>query len=198
MPFRFGWIGGSKLGMASLGGENFERREMPQSAALRSVFVTGLQNAHAVEHQALSLIDRQLDRLVRYPELADRLRLHRRETEDQIARLETILSELRESHSSLKDMALSFVGNMAALAHAPAPDEVLKNNFVNLAFENFEIASYRSLLTLAEAGSYSHALPLLGATLAEEEAMAAWVEEHIPAITLRYVELRSEGKAASR
>lgn len=41
------------------------------------MFVTGLQNAHAVEQQALALIDRQLDRLVRYPEVADRLRLHR-------------------------------------------------------------------------------------------------------------------------
>jgi ferritin-like metal-binding protein YciE len=168
------------------------------NSTLRSIFVTGLQNAHAVEHQALALIDRQLDRLVHYPDVAERLRLHRRETEDQIGRLETILAELRETHSSLKDMALGLVGNIAALAHAPAPDEVLKNNFVNLAFENFEIASYRSLMTLAEAGSYSHALPLLGATLAEEEAMAAWVEEHIPAITLRYVELRSEGRAATR
>ncbi len=164
----------------------------------RSIFVTGLQNAHAVEHQALGLIDRQLDRLMHYPDVAERLRLHRRETEDQIGRLETILGELRERPSSLKDMALGLVGNLAALAHTPAPDEVLKNNFVNLAFENFEIASYRSLMTLAEAGSFQHALPLLGATLAEEEAMATWVAEHIPAITLRYVELRSQGRAAGR
>ncbi len=167
-------------------------------ATLRSIFVTGLQNAHAVEHQALALIDRQLDRLVHYPDVAERLRLHRRETEDQIGRLEAILGEMRESPSGLKDMALGLIGNLAALAHAPAPDEVLKNSFVTLAFENFEIASYRSLMTLAEAGSFQHALPLLGASLAEEEAMAAWVEEHIPAITLRYVELRSEGRAASR
>lgn len=167
-------------------------------ATLRSIFVTGLQNAHAVEHQALGLIDRQLDRLIQYPDVADRLRLHRRETEDQIVRLETILSDLRESPSGLKDLALGLVGNLAALAHAPAPDEVLKNNFVNLAFENFEIASYRSLLTLADAGSFQHALPLLGTTLAEEEAMGTWVEAHIPAITLRHVELRSEGRPASR
>ncbi len=118
---------------------------------LRAVFVTGLQNAHAVEHQALSLIDRQLDRLVRYPEIAGRLRSHRVETEDQIRRLDDILGSLGERSSSFKDMALGFMGNIAALTHVPAPDEVLKNHFVNAAFENFEIASYTSLVALADA-----------------------------------------------
>lgn len=168
-----------------------------RSGVLRSTFVTGLQNAHAVEHQALGLIDRQLDRLVRYPEVADRLHIHRRETEDQIRRIEEILHDLRESHSTLKDLALGLVGNMLALSHTPAPDEILKNSFVSYAFENFEIASYRSLLTLAEAGGCESARPLLDATLREEMDMAVWVLEALPRITLQYVGLREEGRPAS-
>ena len=166
-------------------------------STVRSVFITGLQNAHAVEHQALGLIDRQLDRLVRYPEVADRLRLHRRETEQQIERLNDILGSLGESHSSLKDMAMGFVGNMAALGHVMAPDEILKNSFVNYAFEHFEIASYRSLIALAEAGPFPTAASLLQTTLREERAMAAWIDETLPEITLKYVELRDEGRTAS-
>ncbi len=96
------------------------------SSQIRMIFVTGLQNAHAVEQQALALIDRQLDRLVRYPEIADRLRTHRLETEDQIRRLDDILGSLGERSSALKDIALGFVGNMAALGHVMAGDEVLK------------------------------------------------------------------------
>lgn len=167
------------------------------SHSLRPTFVTGLQNAHAVEQQALALIDRQLDRLTSYPEVADRLRLHRVETQQQIARLDEILRSLGESRSSLKDMALNLMGNFAALSHVMAPDEILKNSFVNFAFENFEIASYRSLLALAEAGSFSPATSLLEATLKEEQAMAAWVEESIPMLTLKYVGLREEGRMAS-
>ncbi len=165
--------------------------------SLQSVFVTGLQNAHAVEQQALALIDRQLDRLVRYPEVADRLRMHRMETQRQIERLNDILGSLGERHSMLKDMALGFVGNMAALGHTVAPDEILKNSFVNYAFENFEIASYRSLITLAEAGSFPTAALLLQETLAEEEAMAAWIHGTLPELTLKYVGLREEGRTAS-
>ena len=168
----------------------------PVSPTVRSVFVTGLQNAHAVEQQALALIDRQLDRLVRYPEIADRLRAHRSETEGQIRRLEEILRGLDESHSSWRDAAMSLMGNIAALSNSLAGDEVLKNHIVNHAFENFEIATYTSLIALAEAGSFATAVPLLQATLREEEAMAAWVRDSLADLTLKYVGLRSEGRAA--
>jgi ferritin-like metal-binding protein YciE len=164
---------------------------------LRQVFVTGLQNAHAVENQALAMIDRQLDRLVSYPELAERLRSHRTETERQIVRLDELLRGLNERHSSLKDMALGFMGNMAVFGNVMAGDEVLKNNLVNFAFENFEIASYTSLIALAEAASFGTALAPLRQTLEEERAMAAWLEEQLPALTRKYVELRSLGRTAS-
>ena len=167
------------------------------SSALRSVFVTGLQNAHAVERQALALIDRQLDRLVRYPEIADRLRSHRLETEDQIRRLDDILGSLGERASGLKDVALSFMGNLAAMGNVMAADEVLKNQFVNAAFENFEVASYTSLVALGEAGSFPTAAALLRESLREEMAMAAWVQDSLPELTLKFVGLRSEGRQAS-
>ncbi len=58
---------------------------------IRDIFVVGLRNAHALENEALSIMNRQLDRLESYPELAQRLRLHVDETEGQIDRLDTIL-----------------------------------------------------------------------------------------------------------
>src|SRR3954471_1174660 len=118
--------------------------------AAREVFVTGLKNAHALEHQAMALMDRQIEHLANYAEVEARLRDHRGETEGQIQRLETILTNLGESPSGLKDAALTFSGNMAALAHTFAPDEVVKNSFANYAFESFERASYEALITMAE------------------------------------------------
>jgi ferritin-like metal-binding protein YciE len=167
------------------------------SAHFRLIFVTGLQNAHAVEQQALAMMDRQLDRLTRYPEIAERLRTHRLETEDQIRRLEDILGSLGERPSGIKDMALSFMGNLAALSHVMAVDEVLKNQLVNAAFENFEVASYTSLVALAEAGSFPTAAELLQETLKEEIAMAGWVQDSLPPLTLKYAGLREGGRSGS-
>jgi ferritin-like metal-binding protein YciE len=177
-----------------------QEKRMPTvaTATARTVFVTGLQNAHAVENQGLALIDRQAERLTRYPEICERLRSHRVETEAQIRRLDEILSMLGERNSGWKDMALNFIGNMAAMGNAMARDEVLKDQMVNYAFENFEIASYRSLIALSEAADFPDATPLLRDTLREEEAMAAWVLETIPELTLKYVGLRSIGEKADR
>ena len=166
------------------------------TSTLRTVFVAGLKDAHALENQALSLMDRQIERLANYPEMEARLREHRAETEGQIARLEEILSGLGETHSSLKDAALSFTGNMAAIGHTFADDEVIKNSFANYAFENFEIASYTGLITLAEDG-YGSATAALRMTLDEEQRMADWVRAHIPATMRRYIALREEGATAS-
>ncbi|HEX8364776.1 MAG TPA: ferritin-like domain-containing protein [Allosphingosinicella sp.] len=165
---------------------------------VRSVFVTGLQNAHAVERQSLALIDRQLDRLTRYPEIADRLRAHRVETEGQLRRLEEILHSLNETHSSWRDAAMSLMGNIAALSNSMAGDEVLKNHIVNHAFENFEIASYTSLVAIAEAGDFAVAVPLLRASLSEEQAMASWVLDSLADLTLKYVGLSAEGRSSTR
>lgn len=165
--------------------------------ATRSVFVTGLKNAHALEKEALALMNRQIDRLESYPEMAERLRQHVGETEEQVKRLDAVLVELGESASGFKDMAMSMAGNMGALGHAAAGDEVLKNSFANYAFENFEIASYRSLILMAEAGAFTSAVPLLQTTLGEEEAMAGWMADNLPMVTRRFLELKSQGAQAS-
>ncbi len=159
---------------------------------LRELFIVGLRNAHAVEKQALSIMTPQVERIVNYPQVADRLRLHIDETHGQIARLDEVLASLDSSGSVLKDTALSMSGGMAAIVHSVAGDEILKNSYANYAFEHFEIASYKSLLTLAEDGGFAQATTALGQSLAEEEAMAAWIDESLPLITRRYVALRAE------
>lgn len=47
-------------------------------------------------------------------------------------------------------MGLGIVGELAAVGHSFAGDEILKNSFANYAFEHFEMASYRPLITMAE------------------------------------------------
>jgi ferritin-like metal-binding protein YciE len=167
------------------------------SNEVQSLFITGLKNAHGVEHQALALIDRQLDHLANYPEVADILRAHRVETEGQISRIDEILSGFGDSASGVKDAVLSFTGNMAALAHVFAPDEVLKNQFANHAFENFEIAAYTSLLELVDLGGYHGAQAALKQSLGEEERTAQLIRDSIAPLTRKFVSLRAAGETAS-
>jgi ferritin-like metal-binding protein YciE len=160
------------------------------------LLLTGLRNQHAVENQAISLLSRQVERLESYPEMEARMRQHIDESKAQVQRLEEILSALGSSHSALKDAGLSLSGNMAALMHTVAPDEVLKNTFANYAFEHFEIAAYRSLLTLFDAIGQTSGKAALEKSLGEEVEMAEWIDQHLADTTLRYLERLSSGLKA--
>ncbi|HEY0418209.1 MAG TPA: ferritin-like domain-containing protein [Acetobacteraceae bacterium] len=162
----------------------------------REIYMTGLRNQHAVEQQAIELLERQVGRLENYPEMSQRLREHIEESRVQARRLEELMSSLGTSSSVMKDTALSIMGNMAALMHAPAPDEVLKNTMANFAFEHFEIAAYKSLLTLAEATGHGAAMTALKQSLGEEEAMAGWIDAHLSQTTLTYLRRSEAGQTA--
>jgi len=164
----------------------------------RELFETGLRNQHAVENQAVSLLKRQIERLENFPELSERMQRHLVESETQAKRLEELLAQYGTSHSVVKDTMMSFVGNMAALGHTPAPDEVLKNNLANYAFEHFEIASYKSLILLAGFAGEGHAVPILKQSLGEEEAMAQWIDEHFDETIRTFVTRRAAGETAGR
>jgi ferritin-like metal-binding protein YciE len=166
------------------------------SSETRSIFITGLRNAHAMENQALSIMKPQADGIENYPSVAQKLREHIQETHGQIARLERILESLDEDASTLKDTTLSVVGTVTALGHTMASDEILKNSFANFAFENYEIAAYSSLLALAEAGGFSDAKTLLLENLREEQAMADWLKQNFRSVTLQFANLREAGETA--
>jgi len=171
---------------------------MPAAAGneARDVFITGLKNAHAMEKQALSMMSPQIDRIENYPDVKERLVQHAKETEGQVQRLERVLEQLGEKPSAVKDTMLSAMGGMAAMGHAPAPDEILKNSFANFAFENYEIAAYNSLIVLAEAAGESAVVAPLQKNLEEEQNMAAWLESNLAGVTEQYVSLRESGEKA--
>jgi ferritin-like metal-binding protein YciE len=95
----------------------------------------------------------------------------------------------------VKDTALAAGANMAAVAHSLANDEVLKNSFASNALEAFEIAAYKSLITMAETAGV-RVKTILTQSLHEEERMAKWLDHNIEKVTLEYLKLE-ERKAAA-
>jgi ferritin-like metal-binding protein YciE len=169
---------------------------LPHDEEIKTEYMTGLRNMHALEMSAIELTERQSERLEHYPEMKARLEQHHGESQEQARRLESILDRLDSSTSAAKNVVTSVMGNVAAALHAPAKDEILKNTFANFAFEHQEIAAYTSLVTMAEMVGDLTAIPLLKQSLAEEQAMADWIEARIGSTTERYLQLLKEGKRA--
>ncbi len=112
---------------------------------------------------------------------------HLTETHTQQERIDRILGSMNEQASTMKDTAMSVLGNLAAAAHMPADDEVLKNSFASFAFENYETAAYKSLIDIAQEAGALDAAKLLQKSCEEEHAMAAWLDHQLPSVTERYI-----------
>lgn len=166
------------------------------ASTMHETYITGLKNAHALEAQAVQLLRRQVERLENYPEMSAKIEQHIAESEIQQKRLETLLERHGTSYSSVKDFMTGMMGNIAAMAHAPMQDEVVKNTFANYAFEHFEIASYRALIAMAQAVGATGDVAPLQESLAEEERTAAWIGERIEKVMLQYAQREEAGQTA--
>ncbi|HFT1963349.1 TPA: ferritin-like domain-containing protein [Enterobacter ludwigii] len=146
-----------------------------------------LRDAHAMEKQAESMLESMVSRIDHYPELRARLAQHITETKGQITLLEEILDRNGISRSVLKDSA----GKMAALGQSVGgmfnSDEIVKGAISGCVFEHFEIACYTALVIAAKKAGDTVSVPTLESILAEEQAMADWLEAHLPDVTVQFL-----------
>lgn len=146
-----------------------------------------LRDAHAMEKQAESILEGQVNRINNYPELAERMEAHLQETKSQRKRLEACMERRGTSTSSVKDTSARFTAMMQNLGGVFAGDEVVKGLLASYAFEAMEIASYRILSEAAAAEGDHETAKLCKEICKEEEAMADWLKDHMPAITTAFL-----------
>ena len=144
-------------------------------------YLTGLRNAHALENEALQIMGRQVERLSKYPEMEARLRQHIDETKGQQERVAAIMETHGTDSSTIKDAVQALMGNVAALGHSMAVDDILKNSFANYAFGSFEVASYTSLIAMAGQVGDQAAVSALDQSLRQEIAMQEWLADQMTA-----------------
>lgn len=162
----------------------------------REHLIEWLRDAHAMEEQAKSLLNTQIDRLENYPEMLGRLQTHLDETEHQRAMIEECLHRLGTDTSTTKDLATKFMANMQGLGHMMSSDEVLKNAIASYTFEQFEQICYHSLIAAAETANEPEVARVARDILTQEEAMADWIWQSVPGLTRKFLEREAAGEPA--
>jgi ferritin-like metal-binding protein YciE len=153
----------------------------------KQTLVAWLRDVHAMERASVDSLDRLADRLSRSPELAARFREHWRESLAQVEHIERCLKNLGSDTSTFKDLATRFIGIAQAFAVAVVPDEVVKDCLVAYASRHFEIAAYISLGAAALMLEEPDVARMCNDHLEQERAMASWLEQQIPDVTLEFL-----------
>ena len=159
--------------------------------ATMEIYLTGLRNQHAVETQAIGTIKNQLSRMERYSDLHARMSEERARSTEQAARLDRLLERHGSKAAITKEMGAGAIATVTGFAHLPASDEVLKNLLAAVGFKAYEIASYKVLLTLAEAAGAAQDMPVLEESMKEEQEMGDWLGSHIPGLVHAFLREQS-------
>ncbi|QJQ95104.1 MULTISPECIES: ferritin-like domain-containing protein [Halomonadaceae] len=151
-----------------------------------------LRDAHAMEVQADKMLRDQASRLEHYPELQSRIEKHIQETQGQLEKLESVIDKADMDTSAFKDIGAKFAAMGQSMGGMFVSDEVVKGGIASLSFEHFEIANYKALISAAEYCGELEVKRVCEEILKEEENMAQWLEENLPAVTQAFLARSSE------
>ena len=151
------------------------------------VYLTGLRNQHAVETQAIGTIQNELPRMKPYPELHAKMEADKARSETQAARLDDLLAKHGTKKSLAKEAVTGVVATVAGFAHAPSSDDMLKNVLAAIGYKAYEIGSYKTLLTLADAAGAADDKAVLEQSMKEEQEMGDWLGSNLPNLIQAYL-----------
>lgn len=93
---------------------------------------------------------------------------------------------------------MKVAANLQGMMHAMSSDEVLKNAQASAAFEQFEAAAYRMLVTAAEVAGEREIARTCETIMEQEVAMADWAWGQLQPLTQKYLSLEAAGAEAKR
>jgi ferritin-like metal-binding protein YciE len=144
------------------------------SEKLEQQLVKELSNAHALEKQAIQLLDKGAQ-MIKDEEIGRIFRAHRLQTEEHERQVSACLESHGASPSKVKDVAMQAGALGIGAAALAMPDTALRLAKVAYAFENLEIATYGIIRRLAERAGDAETVAVAQRILEQEQAAAELV-----------------------
>jgi ferritin-like metal-binding protein YciE len=144
-----------------------------------------LCDAHAMEQQAEQMLRAQAARLEHHPEAKARIEMHVHETRAQQKIVARCIERLGGKISPIQDFTSSLIW--------PAVGSMIMAGEVNeasiaYAFAHLEIATYTTLIAVAEAADDAETVRVCRWILPAEEAMERWLRDNLTRVTAAYLQ----------
>jgi ferritin-like metal-binding protein YciE len=155
--------------------------------AQKDDLISWLNDAYAMEISIVEVLENHTNDAKNIPEVHVRLREHLEETHRHADRLKRCIESIGGDVSKGKAWFSSLAGKMKGVSTGMADDQIVKNALSEYATEHFEIACYHSLIAASEELGLVEVVAACQQNMAEEQAMADWLETQIPEITRGYL-----------
>ncbi len=159
----------------------------------KDMLISWLNDAHAMERLLLGVLENHVKDVKDHPAAERRIRKHIEETRQHAGRVEQCLKRLGTSFSNLKSGMATLMGPFQGMSTGLFEDEIVKNCLVDYAAEQFEVACYKALVEAAEAYGDREIARLCRENLREDEDMARFLGDQIPAVVRDALQVRPAG-----
>jgi ferritin-like metal-binding protein YciE len=154
----------------------------------KDLLIRWLDNAHAMEHQLIPVLENHAKDMEGNPAAQQRIRQHIEETRRHEERVERCLQLLGSSPSMARATLAGLMGSAQAVSTGLFKDELVKNVLADFATENFEVACYKALTIAAREAGQSEIARECEENMREDQAMAQWLDQQLPGVVQRSME----------
>lgn len=157
-----------------------------QRTEAQDTYISWLKDAHAMENALINTLEGHIKDADSMPQLQARLQQHLEETRNHASLVEGCLTRLGEDPSGLKAGMAKLTGVMqgagTSLMGGKQHDPLVKNGLADFSAEEFEVASYKALITAAQALGDTETGRVAQQIMLEDQAMADWLDQHLPMV----------------
>jgi ferritin-like metal-binding protein YciE len=150
-----------------------------------------LNDAHALELNLAQVLEHRVTDTKDHPQMQARVRQHLEETRRHAELVKGCIERMGGNTSAVKSAMGKIGGVMQGVSTGMAKDEMVKNALADYASEQFEIASYTSLLAAAKALGDTQTAQVCQQILSDEMEMARFLEQQIPMITQEFLGMQA-------
>lgn len=161
----------------------------------REELIDWLHDAHAMERGIEVMLTKQINNDEVNASVRERCRIHLEETKTHAAAVEDCLKLLNSDTSAIKSGTSRLMEMAKGMVTAFARDERIKDLLAAYATEHFEIACYKALIAGAQRAGVPQIVPICERIIADEQSMAQWIDQNLPAVTTQYLDAVSTGAA---
>ena len=151
------------------------------------MLISWLNDAYAMERALQEVLKRHAEDAAEKPSVQQRIKEHLEETGQHAQTVKGCVEQLGGSTSTVKSALSSVTGMAQGMLNRPAQDTMVKNAISDYAAEHFEIASYQALIAAAGALNHQDIVATLQGILAQEQAMADFLQQQLPSAATEQV-----------
>jgi ferritin-like metal-binding protein YciE len=159
--------------------------------AHKDFVIKWLNDAYGMETALIRVLENHAKDAEGHPQ-QPRIQEHIETTRRHAERVEECIRHLGGDTSTLKAGTAKVSGMLQGMSTGAAEDELVKNALSDYAAEQFEVASYRSLIAAAEELGDQETVSACQENLREDEEMARWLEQQLPAVTQAFLRTKAE------